>query len=95
MNSKKIGNKKAYYIITIKIKNYDNRFKENSKKMYLIDLQGSMSKSIEDSILFSNINKAEKIAGTIEKSIEEDSNLICTCNIEEIEISEVFNLDMI
>lgn len=95
MNSKKIDHKKTYYIITIKIKNYENRFKENSKKMYLIDLQGSMSKSIEDSILFSNINKAEKIAGTIEKSIEEDSNLICTCNIEEIEISEVFNLDMI
>ena len=95
MNSKKIDHKKIYYIITIKIKNYENRFKEKSKKMYLIDLQGSMSKSIEDSILFSNINKAEKIAGTIEKSIEEDSNLICTCNIEEIEISEVFNLDMI
>lgn len=92
---KGIDYKKTYYIITIKIKKYDNRFGENSKKMYLIDLQGSMSKSIEDSILFSNINKAEKIAGTIEKSIEEDSNLICTCNIEEIEISEVFNLDMI
>lgn len=92
---KGIDYKKTYYIITIKIKNYENRFKENSKKMYLIDLQGSMSKSIEDSILFSNIRKAERIAGTIEKSIEEDSNLICTCNIEEIEISEVFNLDMI
>lgn len=95
MNSKKIDHKKIYYIITIKIKNYENRFKENSKKMYLIDLQGSMSKSIEDSVLFSNINKAEKVAGTIEKSIEDDSNLICTCNIEKIEISEVFNLDMI
>lgn len=95
MNSKKIDHKKTYYIITIKIKNYENRFKENSKKMYLIDLQGSMSKSIEDSVLFSNIRKAERIAGKIECLIEEGSNLICTCNVEKISIFEAVNLDMI
>lgn len=95
MNSKKIDHKKIYYIITIKIKNYENRFKENSKKMYLIDLQGSMSKSIEDSILFSNIRKAERIAGKIERLIEECSNLICACNVEKISIFEAVNLDMI
>lgn len=95
MNSKKIDHKKTYYIITIKIKNYENRFKENSKKMYLIDLQGSMSKSIEDSVLFSNIRKAERIAGKIERLIEEGSNLICACNVEKISIFEAVNLDMI
>lgn len=92
---KGIDYKKTYYIITIKIKNYENRFKENSKKMYLIDLQGSMSKSIEDSILFSNIRKAERIAGKIESLIEEGSNLICACNVEKISIFEAANLDMI
>lgn len=95
MNLKGIDHKKTYYIITIKIKNYDNRFKENSKKMYLIDLQGSMSKSIEDSILFSNIRKTERIAGKIESLIEEGSNLICACNVEKISIFEAVNLDMI
>lgn len=86
---------KFYYIVTIKIKKYENRFVSNRKTMYLIDLQGSMSKSIEDAILFSNIDVAENIAGKIEKSIEEHSDYICACNVEKIDIDEAFNLNMI
>lgn len=86
---------KCYYIVTIKIKKYENRFASNRKTMYLIDLQGSMSKSIEDAILFSNIDVAENIAGKIEKSIEENSDYICACNVEKVSIFEAANLDMI
>lgn len=86
---------KQYYIITIKIKEYKQRFTKNGKKMYLLDLQGSMSKSIEDAILFSNIDIAENIAGKIEKSIEDYSDYICTCNVKKIDIDEAFNLNMI
>ncbi|WP_311537050.1 hypothetical protein [uncultured Anaerococcus sp.] len=86
---------KQYYIITIKIKEYEQRFTKNEKKMYLLDLQGSMSKSIEDAILFSNDSVAENIAGKIEKSIEENSDYICTCNVEKVNLEEAFNLNMI
>lgn len=86
---------KQYYVITIKIKEYEQRFTKNEKKMYLLDLQGSMSKSIEDAILFSNIDVAENIAGKIEKSIEENSDYICACNVEKVSIFEAANLDMI
>lgn len=86
---------KQYYIITIKIKVYEQRFTKNEKKMYLLDLQGSMSKSIEDAILFSNDSVAENIAGKIEKSIEENSDYICTCNVEKVNLEEAFTLNMI
>lgn len=86
---------KQYYIITIKIKEYEQRFTKNEKKMYLLDLQGSMSKSIEDAILFSNDSVAENIAGKIEKSIEENSDYICTCNVEKVNLEEAVNLNMI
>ena len=86
---------KQYYIITIRIKKYENRFTNEGKTMYLIDLQGSLSKSIEDAILFSNDSIAENIAGKIEKSIEEDSDYICTCNVEKINLEEAVNLNMI
>lgn len=84
-----------YYIITIKIKKYEQRFIKNGKIMYLFDMQGSMSKSIEDAILFSDDSVAENVAGIIEKSIEENSDYICTCNVEKIDIDEAFNLKMI
>lgn len=86
---------KQYYIITLKIKKYENRFASKRNTMYLIDLQGSMSKSIEDAILFSNIDIAENIAGKIEKYVEDHSDYICTCNVEKIDIDEAFNLNMI
>ncbi len=86
---------KQYYIITIKIKEYKQRFTKNEKKMYLLDLNGSMSKSIEDAILFSNYSVAENIAGKIEKSIEENSDYICTCNVEKMNLEEAVNLNMI
>ncbi len=86
---------KQYYIITIKIKKYEQRFIKNGKIMYLFDMQGSMSKSIEDAILFSDDSVAENVAGMIEKSIEESSDYICTCNVEKIDIDEAFNLKMI
>lgn len=86
---------KQYYIITIKIKKYEQRFIKNGKIMYLFDMQGSMSKSIEDAILFSDDSVAENVAGIIEKSIEENSDYICTCNVEKIDIDEAFNLKMI
>lgn len=86
---------KQYYIITIKIKEYEQRFTKKEKKMYLLDLQGSLSKSIEDAILFSNYSLAENIAGKIENFIEENSDYICTCNIEKVNLEEAVNLNMI
>ncbi len=87
--------KKYCYIITIKIKKYEKRFIRDGKKMYLADLQGTISKSIEDAVLFSSVDYAENIAGKIENLVEGNSDYICTCNIEKIEIDEVFNLNMI
>lgn len=86
---------KQYYIVTIQIKKYANRFVSKGKTMYLIDLQGSLSKSIEDAILFSNYSLAENIAGKIENFIEENSDYICTCNIEKVNLEEAVNLNMI
>lgn len=92
---KEIKINKYYYFVTIIIKKYEDRFTRKEKTMYLASLQGSMSKLIEDSILFSNIGVAENIAGKIEKSIEKNSGYICTCNVEKIDIDEAFTLNMI
>lgn len=92
---KEIKINKFYYLIVIKIKKYENRFTRKEKTMYLSGLQGSMSKLIEDSVLFSNIGIAENIAGKIEKSTEENSDYICTCNVKKIDIDEAFNLNII
>lgn len=92
---KEIKINKYYYFVTIVIKKYEDRITRKEQTMYLTGLQGSMSKLIEDSILFSNIGIAENIAGKIEKSIEKNSGYICTCNVEKIDIDEALILNMI
>lgn len=59
------------------------------KKYSVIDLQGSLSRNIMDSMLFFNEFSAESYAGPIEHLIEEKIQTVATVNVVKMPLSSV------
>ncbi len=61
----------------------------NKQKYYVMDLEGSLSRSISDSMLFLYESIAESYAGPIEHLIEEKTREIATIRIIKLPLSRV------
>ena len=71
---------KKIYILQIKL---------DTKKYYVTDLQGSMSRSIQDSMLFINELVAESYAGPIEHLVETKTGSTATVQVEEVPLQGI------
>lgn len=58
-----------------------------NKKYYVTDLEGSLSRSIQDSMLIFNEKVAESYSGTIEHLVEEKTKGIATISIMQMPLS--------
>jgi len=61
----------------------------NKQKYYVIDLEGSLSRSISDSMLFLYESIAESYAGPIEHLVEEKTEEIATIRVIKLPLSHV------
>lgn len=61
----------------------------NKQKYYVMDLKGSLSRSISDSMLFLYESIAESYAGPIEHLIEEKTEEIATIRVIKLPLSRV------
>lgn len=61
----------------------------NKQKYYVMDLEGSLSRSISDSMLFLYESIAESYAGPIEHLIEEKTGEIATIRVIKLPLSRV------
>jgi len=61
----------------------------NKQKYYVIDLKGSLSRSIADSMLFLYESTAESYAGPIEHLVEEKTKEIATIRVIKLPLSRV------
>lgn len=61
----------------------------NKQKYYVMDLEGSLSRSISDSMLFLYESTAESYAGPIEHLVEEKTKEIATIRVIKLPLSRV------
>lgn len=61
----------------------------NVKKYYVTDLQGSLSRNLQDSMLFCNEFVAETYAGPIECLLEKQTGFIATIHILKVASSSI------
>lgn len=61
----------------------------NKQKYYVMDLEGSLSRSISDSMLFLYESIAQSYAGPIERLVEEKTKEIATIRVIKLPLSRV------